>query len=46
MGDVDALAKKMDEAMEKADIYQSSFDRELLPINIAQQYIDFMRTNG
>lgn len=46
VGDVDALAKKMDEAMEKADIYQSSFDRELLPINIAQQYIDFMRTNG
>ncbi|MEZ7501363.1 glycosyltransferase [Psychrobacter sp. Arc29] len=46
VGDIDALAKKMNEAMEKADTYQSSFDRELLPINIAQQYIDFMRTNG
>jgi glycosyltransferase involved in cell wall biosynthesis len=46
VGDIDTLAKKMDEAMEKADRYQSSFDKELLPINIAQQYIDFMRTNG
>ncbi|WP_186474637.1 glycosyltransferase [Psychrobacter sp. KCTC 72983] len=46
VGDIDTLAKKMDEAMEKADRYQSSFDKELSPINIAQQYIDFMRTNG
>ncbi|WP_201588413.1 glycosyltransferase [Psychrobacter sp. Pi2-51] len=42
VGDIDALAKKMDEAMANADIYQSSFDDELLPIKIAQQYIAFM----
>ena len=46
VGDIDALAKKMDEAMEKADTYQSSFDKELLPINIAQQYIKFMAASN
>lgn len=42
VGDIDALAKKMNEAMVNTDIYQSSFDDELSPINIAQQYIAFM----
>ena len=45
VGDTDALAKKMDEAMVNASMYESVFDRELLPINIAQQYIEFMVSN-
>jgi len=46
VGDVDALAEKMDEAMVDASMYESAFDNELLPTNIAQQYIEFMATNN
>jgi len=46
VGDVDALAKKMDEAMVDASIYESPFDNKLLPMNIAQQYIEFIVSNN
>jgi len=46
VGDIDALAEKMDEAMIDASVYESTFDNELLPTNIAQQYIEFMASSN
>ena len=46
VGDIDALAEKIDQAMIDASVYESAFDNELLPINIAQQYIEFMISNN
>ena len=46
VGDIDALAEKMDESMIDASVYESTFDNELLPTNIAQQYIEFMASSN
>lgn len=42
VGDVDALAQKMDQAMSDISSFQVPFNENLLPKNIAQQYLEFM----
>ena len=41
MGDIDAIAKKLDQAMENPKQFCSQFDEGLLPKNTAQKYLDF-----
>ena len=41
MGDIDAIAKKLDQAMENPKQFCSPFDEGLLPKNIAKKYLDF-----
>lgn len=42
VSDIDALANKINEAMIDISTYQYPFDDNLLPANIASQYIEFM----
>nr|WP_317198894.1 glycosyltransferase [uncultured Psychrobacter sp.] len=42
MGDVEAIADKMGQAMKDPQQFRAPFNEELLPVNIAQQYLDFM----
>ena len=43
VGDVQALAKKMDAALETPEAYVSSFPEILLPAQVAQAYLDIIR---
>ena len=43
VGDVQALAKKMDAALETPEAYASPFPEILLPVHIAHAYLDIIR---
>nr|WP_317198893.1 glycosyltransferase [uncultured Psychrobacter sp.] len=42
VGDTDALAQKMNEAMDDINVFRTTFDKQLSPTNIARQYKEFM----
>lgn len=44
MRDVEAIAEKMNQAMENPQQFQSAFDESLLPSKIAKKYIEFTNT--
>ena len=46
VGDTTALAQKIDEAMIDASPFSTTFDDQLLPTNIARQYISYMNTDS
>ncbi len=43
--DVDAIAKKMSQAMQNPSQFSSPFDTSLLPIEIAKKHISFIQSN-
>lgn len=46
LGDIDALADKIQLAMNHPKQFESSFDDNLLPQNVAKQYLEFMQIKG
>ncbi|SUD91025.1 glycosyltransferase [Psychrobacter phenylpyruvicus] len=40
--DIDSLSKKIEDLMQNPENYKSNFNEELLPENIARQYLEFM----
>lgn len=45
VGDIDAIAKKMSQAMQNPEQFAVPFDAAYLPTQIAQKHIDFIRSN-
>ena len=41
MGDVDAIAAKMQQAMSNPQAFRAPFDEALLPAKIAEKYVEF-----
>ncbi|MEN8624819.1 glycosyltransferase [Psychrobacter proteolyticus] len=44
MGDVDAIADKLSQAMENPKQFQAPFDEALLPAKIAEKYLHFVQS--
>lgn len=44
MGDIDAIARKLSQAMENPKQFQAPFDEALLPAKIAEKYLHFVRS--
>ena len=44
VGDIDAIANKMSQAMQNSEQFATAFDAAYLPIKIAQKHIDFIKS--
>ena len=44
MGDIDAIARKLSQAMENPKQFQAPFDEALLPAKIAEKYLHFVQS--
>lgn len=44
VGDIDAIANKMSQAMQNSEQFATSFDASYLPTKIAQKHIDFIKS--
>lgn len=44
VGDIDAIAHKMSQAMQNSEQFATPFDASYLPTNIAQKHIDFIKS--